>query len=171
MRDLGVDNAKDPDVRKIDAFPDYLVEESPAEKWFRDLQASANAVTTWAALEAAFHIRFPGPEKAVRTPQEWERELAGMKLTLAELGTTVKIGGADVFAHVHFASRLFEVAQLAGVAATTSGVWQSRDALPEVIRDKVASTQTSWATYTAAIKAVDRVHIREGVAKAKKAQD
>ncbi|KAJ7084777.1 hypothetical protein B0H15DRAFT_783563 [Mycena belliarum] len=170
MRDLGTDNAPNPNGSKIDAFPDYLVEDSPAEKWFRDLQTGANAVVTWQALEVAFHTRFPGPEKAERTPQEWERELAGMKLTLAELDTTVNVGGSDVFAHIHYASRLLAIARLAGIADTTSGIWQSRDALPEVIRDKVPATQATWVTYTAAIKAVDRTHIRDGVVKAKKAQ-
>ncbi|KAJ7226035.1 hypothetical protein GGX14DRAFT_556783 [Mycena pura] len=171
MRDLGTDNTQNPDARKIDAFLDYLVENSPAEKWFKMQQASATPFITWAALEAAFHIRFPGPEKAERTPQEWERELVAMKLTLGELGSTVKVGGAEVFAHVHFAMRLLDIAREAGIANTTGGIWQSRDALPEVIREKIPATQTDWITYTNAIKNVDRVHIREGVAKARKAQD
>ncbi|KAJ7115625.1 hypothetical protein C8R43DRAFT_902586 [Mycena crocata] len=171
MRDLLIPINAVGDAARIDALKDYLVEDSPAETWYKDLQAGAGALTTWAAMEAAFLVRFPGPEKAGRTKQEWERELVAMRLSLAELGTTVQIGGADVFAHVHFASRLLEVAKLAGIAATISGIWQSRDTLPEVIRDKVPSTQASWTTYTAAIKAVDRDHIREGVAKARKAQD
>ncbi|KAJ7121983.1 hypothetical protein C8R43DRAFT_899976 [Mycena crocata] len=171
MRDLLIPINAVGDAARIDALKDYLVEDSPAETWYKDLQAGAGALTTWAAMEAAFLVRFPGPEKAGRTKQEWERELVAMRLSLAELGTTVQIGGADVFAHVHFASRLLEVAKLAGIAATISGIWQSRDTLPEVIRDKVPSTQASWTTYTAAIKAVDRDHIREGVARARKAQD
>ncbi|KAJ7670542.1 hypothetical protein B0H17DRAFT_1209276 [Mycena rosella] len=124
MRDLGTNNAQDANTRKIDAFFDYLVEESPVEKWFHNLQAGVNAATTWSALEATFHIQFP--EKVERTAQEWERELASMKLMLAELGTTVKVGRADVFAHVHFASRLLEVARLVGIANTTNGIWQSQ---------------------------------------------
>ncbi|KAJ7256199.1 hypothetical protein B0H12DRAFT_1016043 [Mycena haematopus] len=159
------------DAQKIDAFPDYLVEDSPAEKWFITLQNGAAPVTTWAALEAAFHVRFPGPEKVERTAQEWERELAGMRLTLNELTTTVKVGGAEVFAHVHFASRLLELARLAGIAATPSGIWQSRDALPEVLREKVPSMQADWTSYTAAIRQVDRVYLRESVAKARKTQE
>ncbi|KAJ7274053.1 hypothetical protein C8J57DRAFT_1014113, partial [Mycena rebaudengoi] len=117
----------------IDAFLNYLVEDSPAEKWFKAHQAGATAATTWQALEAAFHVRFPGPVKAERSAQEWERELVGMKLTLEELNTTVKVGGMDVFAHVHYAGRLLEVARLAGIDQTTSGIWQSRDALPELL--------------------------------------
>ncbi|KAJ6518972.1 hypothetical protein C8R45DRAFT_1085032 [Mycena sanguinolenta] len=170
MRDLR-GPAVQADAQKIEAFPDYLVEDSPAESWFVALQAGPSAVTTWQALEAAFHVHFPGPVKAERTAQEWERELVGMKITLAELGTTVKVGGVDVFAHVHFASCLLEIARLAGIATTVSGIWQLRDALPEVLREKVLATQVDWGTYTAAIKAIDRVHIREGVAKARQVQE
>ncbi|KAJ7483595.1 hypothetical protein FB451DRAFT_1029341, partial [Mycena latifolia] len=171
MRDLGTDNTANPDARKIDAFPDYLVENSPAEKWFKMQQAGTTPFTTWAALEAAFHIRFPGPEKAERTPQEWERELVAMRLTLGELGSTVKVGSAEVFTHVHFATRLLDIAREVGIADNTGGIWQSRDALPEVIREKVLAAQATWIMYTNAIKAVDRVHIRKGVEKAKRAQE
>ncbi|KAJ6510919.1 hypothetical protein C8R45DRAFT_814468, partial [Mycena sanguinolenta] len=159
------------DAQKIDAFPDYLVEDSPAEKWFLALQSSATPAMTWAVLETAFHARFPGPEKVERTTQEWERELAGMRLMLTELNTTVNVGSAEVFAHVHFASRLLELAQLAGIAATPSGIWQSRDALPEVMREKVPSTQADWTTYMAVIRLVDRIYLRESVAKAQKAHE
>lgn len=118
MRDLGLSG----DADRISAFVDYLEEDSPAEKWYKDLQNGQTPATTWAAMEAAFQVRFPGPEKAERTVQEWERELAGMRLTVEELDTTVKVGGADVYAHVHFASRLLEVAKLAKIDNTTGGL-------------------------------------------------
>ncbi|KAK6992435.1 hypothetical protein R3P38DRAFT_3434496, partial [Favolaschia claudopus] len=159
------------DIAKIGAFENYLVEGSAAEKWFEALQGGNNAVATWDALEAAFKARFPAPEKAERSAQEWERELLGMKLTLAELDTTVKVGDAEVFAHTNFAARLLELAHLAGIAATSSGIWQSRDLLPEVLREKIPSTQANWTTYTTAIKQVDRVYLREAAAKARRAQE
>ncbi|KAJ7711118.1 hypothetical protein B0H16DRAFT_1344041, partial [Mycena metata] len=108
---------------------------------------------------------------AERTNQEWERELLRIKITLGELNATVKVGGADVYTHVHFASRLLEIAQLAKVGPTPSGIWQSRDALPEVLQEKVPASQVDWTTYTNAIKAVDRIYLRESVAKARKAQE
>jgi hypothetical protein len=46
-----------------------------------------------------------------------------------------------------------------------------QDALPEVIREKVKATQTDWTTFTAEIKGIEREHVREGVAKAKKAKE
>ncbi|KAJ6461519.1 hypothetical protein C8R47DRAFT_1159533 [Mycena vitilis] len=94
-----------------------------------------------------------------------------MKITLGELDTTVDVGGRDVYTHVAFATRLLEIAQLAEIAATASGIWQSRDALPEVLRDRVPATHTNWKAYTDAIKAVDRVGLRESVVKARKRQE
>jgi hypothetical protein len=108
MRDLG----NQTDTMKIEAFADYLTDNSPAEQWFNALQNGAAPVTTWVALEAVFQTRFPGPVKAERTAQEWDRELAGMKLTLTELGTTVDIGSTEVYTHIHFTSRLLKIAWL-----------------------------------------------------------
>ncbi|KAK7027814.1 hypothetical protein R3P38DRAFT_2526373 [Favolaschia claudopus] len=159
------------DVAKIGAFENYLVEGSAAEKWFETLQGGNNAPATWDALEAAFKARFPAPQKAERTQQEWERELLGMRLKLEDVDGTVKVGEAEVYTYIHFAAKLLEVAHLAGIAATAGGIWQSRDALPEVLREKVPSTQANWTTYTTAIKSVDRTYLREATAKARKAQE
>ncbi|KAK7033439.1 hypothetical protein R3P38DRAFT_3186970 [Favolaschia claudopus] len=167
MRDL----AATTDAAKIEAFEDYLVEDSTAEKWFKDLQAGAGAVTTWMALQAAFTTRFPGPQKAEKTVQEWERQLVGARIKAEDLDTTVQVGGTTVYAYIHFASQLLEMAKLAKIHTTSSGIWQSRDALPDVIRDKIPANPPDWIAYTDAIMAVDRVHIKEGVAKAKKNQE
>ncbi|KAJ7312376.1 hypothetical protein DFH08DRAFT_822119 [Mycena albidolilacea] len=64
-----------------------------------------------------------------------------------------------------------DVATLAGIANGSSGIWQVWDALPEVIHNKVKAMQTDWATFTMEIKGIKREHIREGVAKAKKAKE
>ncbi|KAJ6450947.1 hypothetical protein C8R47DRAFT_1230022 [Mycena vitilis] len=166
-------SAQQQDTMKIKAFENYLEDDSPAEKWFTALQTpDANTVvTTWDALEAAFKARFPAAEKAERTEQEWERELSKMRITLAELDTTVSEGGREVYAHVQHATRMLEIAQLAGIADTSSGIWQSRDALPDPLREKVPATHANWKSYTTAIKSVDRVGLRESVAKARKTQD
>ncbi|KAJ7304811.1 hypothetical protein DFH08DRAFT_647627, partial [Mycena albidolilacea] len=156
------------DADHIDVLLDYLVEDSPAEKWYKDLKASTKVPATWAAWQAVFATRFLGPQKAEKTTQEWERELMGMKLKAEELDTTVQVGSAPVFAHVNFASKLLETAKLAKIDTTTSSIWQLRDTLPDVVREKFPPTQTNWTTYMDAIKAVDRVHICEGVVKAKK---
>jgi hypothetical protein len=156
---------------KIAALEDYLKENSPAEKWYHATTTGANPPTTWKQLETAFVTRFSTLQEAEHTPQEYERELLGMKLKVDDLDTTVMVGGSQVFTHVQYASRLLELAKLAGIAATASGIWQARDAMPEVIHEKVLSTQKDWTTFTDTIKGIDCVHIREGVAKAKKNQE
>jgi hypothetical protein len=159
------------DKDKIAALEDYLKENSPAEKWYHATTTGANPPVTWKQMEAAFVTRFPTPQEAERTPQEYERELLGMKLKVEELDTTVMVGGSQVFTHVQYASRLLELAKLAGIATTASGIWQARDSMPEVIREKVSATQKDWTAFTDAIKGIDCVHIREGAAKAKKNQE
>ncbi|KAJ6585398.1 hypothetical protein B0H19DRAFT_897513, partial [Mycena capillaripes] len=150
------------DNEKIKALQDYLTENSPAEKWYEDLVSGASAPTTWDDLEAAFISRFPTPEKAERTPQEYEHELLGMRLTTEELDKTVQVSGASVFTHVPFVVRLLELAKLAGITATASNIWQARDALPEVVREKVPLTQKDWTSFTNTIKGIDRIYIHEG---------
>ncbi|KAJ7237939.1 hypothetical protein C8J57DRAFT_1528925 [Mycena rebaudengoi] len=143
MHDLGGVNPQS-NTDKIDAFLNYLVEDSPAEKWFKAHQAGATAATTWQALEAAFHVHFPGPVKAECSAQEWEQELVGIKLMLEELNRQGR-------GHRCLCTRPLR-----------SGIWQSRDALPELLCEKVSSTQ-NWAAYITEIKAINRAHIREGV--------
>ncbi|KAJ6577028.1 hypothetical protein DFH09DRAFT_1311040 [Mycena vulgaris] len=138
------------DAERIGAVVDYLKDNSPAEKWYTDLLAGANPPTTWKDFEAAFVTRFPTPEKAERTPQEYEPGRRSSRMYTS-------------------AGRLLELAKLAGIDTTASGIWQARDALPEVIRDKVPAAQRDWKSFTDAIKGIDRVHIREGATKAKKA--
>ncbi|KAJ6542995.1 hypothetical protein B0H19DRAFT_1172558 [Mycena capillaripes] len=167
---LRADQLQD-DKERIAAVVDYLKDNSPAEKWHHDLLANANPPTTWQNYAAAFVTRFPTPEKAERTPQEYERELTGMRLTVEELDMTVDVSGEKVFSHVHFAEHMLELAKLAGIDSTASGIWQVRDELPDVIRDKVFTSQKDWKSFTDSIKGIDRVHIREGAKKAKKARD
>ncbi|KAJ7319058.1 hypothetical protein DFH08DRAFT_819493 [Mycena albidolilacea] len=151
MHDLGITDPGD----YISTMVDYFKDDSPAKKWFHEERTSATPATTWGAMEQAFLRRFPGPQAAERSKQEWERELLGMRITVEELDKTVDVGGTEVFAHIRFAECLLQV----------------RDALPEVIHEKVKAMQTDWVTFTAKIKGIEREHICEGVAKAKKAKE
>jgi hypothetical protein len=45
MRDLGITT----DSQRIDALVGYLMEDSPAEKWYTDLKADPAGPKTWAA--------------------------------------------------------------------------------------------------------------------------
>ena len=55
-----------------------------------------------------------------------------------------------------------DLARRAGIATGTNNIWQVRDTLPEVIREKVPENQTDWTTFCDAIKKVDVGHIKEG---------
>ena len=49
--------------------------------------------------------------------------------------------------------------------AGTNNIWQVRDALPDVVREKVLEKQTNWTTFCDVIKQVDVSHIKEGAHK------
>jgi hypothetical protein len=102
---------------------DYFKDDSPAEKWFHEERASMTLAKTWGVIEQAFLKRFPGPQAAECSKQEWERELLGMRIVVEELDKTVDVGGTEVFAHIRFAERLLQVATLAGIANGSSGIW------------------------------------------------
>ena len=96
-----------------------------------------------------------------------ERELGTIRITTEELGKTEKYRGEDVHTHVIFAEKILDLAKRAKIEASTSGLWNVRDELPEVLREKIPENQASWTAFVQAIKDVDMGHIREGVRKYK----
>lgn len=152
------------DDQKIGFFELYLKSDSPAEEWFDDQNTPKK---TWAELEKSFKTRFPNVKKATKTAPELERELGTMRLKTEELGKTEKYKGEDVYTHMVFAEKLLDLAKRAKIETTTSGLWNVRDELPEILREKIPENQTSWTAFAQAIKDVDTGHIREGVRKYK----
>ena len=146
----------------IDGLGDYLKTGSPAEKWF--LKANTPK-KLWPAFKAAFEQEFPDVGRAEKTPQDLERELLAMRLRTDTLGKMENYANDEVWTHVAFAQRALDLARRAGIAAGTNNIWQVRDALPEVIREKVSETQTDWTAFCDAIKKVDVGHIKEGARK------
>ena len=146
----------------IDGLGDYLKTGSPAEKWF--LKANTPK-KVWTAFKTAFEHEFPDVDRAEKTAQDLERELLAMRLQPDSLGKTERYANDDVWTHVAFAQRALDLARRAGIAASTSNIWQVRDALPEVIREKVPERQTNWTMFCDAIKNVDVSHIKEGARK------
>jgi hypothetical protein len=146
----------------IDGLGDYLKTGSPAEKWF--LQATTPK-TAWPAFKTAFEKEFPDVGRAEKTPQDMERELLAMRLHIENLGKTERYANDDVWTHVAFAQRAFDLARRAGIATGTNNIWQVRDTLPDVVREKVPEKQTNWTTFCDAIKQVDVSHIKEGARK------
>ena len=152
------------DDQKVGLFELYLKSDSPAEEWYNDGKTPKK---TWAELEQEFRTRFPNTKKATKTAPELERELGAMKITTEELGKTEKYRGEDVYTHMIFAEKILDLAKRAKIEASTSGLWNVRDELPEVLREKIPEAQTSWTTFAQAIKDIDMGHIKEGVRKYK----
>ena len=143
----------------IDGLGDYLKTGSPVEAWYLMPTTPKKA---WPAFKAAFEKEFPDIGRAEKTPQDLERELLSMRLRIENLGKTERYANDEVWTHVVFVQRAFDLARRAGIAAGTNNIWQVRDALPEVVRDKVPETQANWTTFCDAIKKVDVGHIKEG---------
>jgi hypothetical protein len=152
------------DEQKIGLFELYLKSDSPSEEWYNDAKTKK---TTWAELEKDFKARFPNVKKATKTAPELERELGTMRISTEELGKTEKYRGEEVYTHMIFAEKILDLATRAKIEASTSGLWNVRDELPEVLREKIPENQTSWTAFAQAIKGVDMGHIREGVRKYK----
>ena len=146
----------------IDGLGDYLKTGSPAETWFNKPNTPKKV---WTAFKTAFEKEFPDIGRAEKTPQDLERELLAMRLLTENLGKTEKYANDDVWTHVAFAQRALDLARRAGIATGTNNIWQVRDTLPEVVREKVPEQQTDWTTFCDAIKGVDVGHIKEGARK------
>ena len=110
---------------------------------------------------------FPNIKKATKTTPELERELGAMRITTEELGKMEKYRGEEVHTHTIFAEKILDLAKRAKIEASTSGLWNIRDKLPEVLREKIPENQASWTAFAQVIKNVDMGHIREGVRKHK----
>ena len=152
------------DDQKVSLFELYLKSDSPAEEWYNDAKTPKK---TWAGLEQEFKTRFPNVKKATKTAPELERELGTMRMTTEELGKTEKYKGEDVYTHMIFAEKILDLAKRAKIEASTSSLWNVRDELPEILREKISEDQASWTAFAQAIKDIDMGHIREGVRKYK----
>ena len=152
------------DEQKINILELYLKSDSPAEEWFNDAKTPKK---TWTELELEFKVRFPNVKKATKTAPELERELGTMRITTEELGKTEKFRGEDVYTHTIFTEKILDLAKRAKIETTASGLWNVRDELPEILREKIPENQASWTAFAQAIKDVDMGHIREGVRKYK----
>ena len=97
----------------------------------------------WEMFEKAFKERFPGVEKATKSNTELERELQEMRLQAEDLGKTEVIQGTDVYTHIVFANRELQLAKRAGIDTGSNLIWQVRDHLPDIIKEKVSESHTT----------------------------
>ena len=156
------------DACMISSFENYLKYNSPADEWFKDQEATQKK---WKELEKAFLIRFLPIQKAKKSESELERELCELRLTVEELGKKVKYAGEDVWSHVAFTEKALSLARQAKINTGLNSIWKVHDELPDIIRQKVKETHTSWDDFCSAIKEVDTGHIRDGVKKYQKEKE
>lgn len=148
----------------IKAFSDYLRTDSPAEEWYND-QNIPNAIPTWDDFETAFKTRFPGVQKARKSPADLERELSELRLDRKTLATTMTYGGQDAWSHVVFAEKALDLAKRAGLEKTRSSLTRVRDDLPEVFKERISGNVGTWEIFCAEIKAIDVDTLRDWVRK------
>ena len=122
----------------IDGLGDYLKMGSPAESWFLKDDTPKKV---WSAFKAVFETEFPDMDRAEKITQDLERELLLIKLHTENLGKTECYANDDVWTHVAFAQHALDLARHAGIGAGTNNIWQVRDALPDVVREKVLEKQ------------------------------
>ena len=106
-------------------------------------------------------------QKGNKLVPKLERELGAMRIKTEELGKTEKYKGEDVHTHMVFTEKILDLAKRAKIEETTSSLWNVRDELPEILREKIPEDQTSWTAFAQAIKDIDMGHIHEGVRKYK----
>ena len=158
MDELQVTSERDR-IRRIGT---YFVPDSPAEEWYT---SEGSIQTQWSVFETAFRTRFPGIQKAKKTAAELQREMVELTLTVDELDKTELYGGVEVETYKIHAKKLLDMAKRAKIDAGTANMVFVRDKLPEVIKDKVDESHTSWSSFCAAIEAVNKAYIRDGVRK------
>ncbi|TFK18541.1 hypothetical protein FA15DRAFT_565340, partial [Coprinopsis marcescibilis] len=161
LKDIKICYRSASEEQKTDYIADHLGTNSPAEKWYDGL--GGDVKKTWATFEAEFFKQFPPPQEAKRGKEEVERELLSAELLASELGKMVQKGGTDVWAHVAFADRLLQLAKEAGIEKTNECIWQVRDKLPTPLRDKIASTHTSWTAFCDSIRLVDTTAVKDAL--------
>ena len=112
-------------------------------------------------FKIAFKNKFPDVGRAEKTPQDLERELLAMRSCTKTFGKTECYANYNVWTHIVFAQSALDLAWHAGIALGTSNIWQVRDLLLEVVREKVLEKQTDLTTFCDSIKQVDVSHIKE----------
>ncbi|KAG0698802.1 hypothetical protein DFH29DRAFT_809868 [Suillus ampliporus] len=136
---------------KLDAFGDYLGTGSEAEVWFKALGAPDKA--TWTAFHSAFEIRWPPIVVAKKTQAEYEKELLEYLLTDAEVGTKTTQYDRECWSHEAWATKALQLASSAGIATSTSMIWQVQGRLPSVVKDLLKNDEyANWEEFTKEVK-------------------
>lgn len=138
-------------IEKVEAFGDYLGTGSDTELWFKAL--TQNSKATWPAFVTAFEDRWPPIVVAEKTKAEYERELMEHLLSDAEVGTKTTLHDRECWMHEAWAAKALQLASRAGIATSSSMIWQVRGRLPSVIKDLLkADEYANWSAFTMEVK-------------------
>ncbi|KAG0696405.1 hypothetical protein DFH29DRAFT_1025610 [Suillus ampliporus] len=138
-------------IDKLDAFSDYLGTGSDAETWFKTLTTTSKV--SWTTFVTAFETRWPPIIVVEKTKAEHERELLEHLLADAEVGTKTTLYDRECWTHEAWATKALQLATSAGIAASTSMIWQVRGKLPSVIKDLLkVDKYTDWSAFTKEVK-------------------
>ncbi|KAK7020246.1 hypothetical protein VNI00_017777 [Paramarasmius palmivorus] len=161
-------NASETDDVRIRSLRNFLKHGSPADEWFKGLDAEVKK--DWDRFEEEFEKRWPEIAGVKKEKSEYEDELLALRLKEEELGKKVERHGVDVYTHIDFASRLLELAKGAGVDGTSTFIRQVRNELPDVLKEKVGSEFTDWNAFSKAIRDVDVTYLKDAARRMEKAK-
>jgi hypothetical protein len=131
-----------------------------AEEWYDALPRNDKA--TWAALTAAFRLRWPRRAKVQKTPEQKKAELFAQTLDEEKMLDKEEIGGAEVYKYVAWADR---VDKLSTALGDTQGFLVSvmRDNLPKALRNVIGISHTDWTSFTAAVRNVSHTALQSAI--------
>jgi len=98
------------DTEKINYFETWLKSGSVAEQWLRNIEVAKKA--TWRDLCTAFKEWWPEHPIVQKMTAEKQTELEGEKITEGELGTKVKVNGADMYSHIVWVNKVEKLAKV-----------------------------------------------------------
>jgi hypothetical protein len=136
-----------PDEQRLYTFSKHLEYGSKAHIWWRDELTLPNK-TTWAALEAAFHAKWPPIARAQPTMEEKQAKLFELKLTEDEVGTKVGDDEDDqVYSHIDWVQKVLTIAE---DIEDDKGMLISiaRNNLPLSIRTLLPNDISTWEKFT-----------------------
>ncbi|KAJ7773607.1 hypothetical protein DFH07DRAFT_952654 [Mycena maculata] len=145
------------DAFKCERLIDSFATNSEAETW-AEAQPAATLVS-WAALKAAFLLKWPKQTVVVKTVEQHRKRLRAEKLSKGMIGKTEMVKGVETTGQAAWANRILF---LSGLAQDTSGALISsvREEMPEVMQKLLKGTFATWPDFCAAVKAIDEDEIR-----------
>jgi hypothetical protein len=135
------------DEHRIYTFSKHLEYGSKAHSWWNN-ELAPNDKSTWVALEAAFHKKWPPIARAQPTMEEKQAKLFELKLTEDEVGTKVGDDEDDqIYSHVDWAQKVLVIAE---DIEDDKGMLISvaRNNLPLSIRTLLPNDISTWEKFT-----------------------